>query len=115
MNTQLNHMIARQRSTELERAGERARLASEVSAGQRSSRDPNPVTRLSAHLAHLAAWSAPTRFTLHGRHVAKLDRYVGQAQRAALRAEREFEGVTIEVDNQGTVSVCAIGMTSMLL
>jgi hypothetical protein len=56
-----------------------------------------------------------TRFTLHGRHVAKLDRFVGQAQRAALRAEREFEGVTIKVDDQGRVSVHAIGMTSMLL
>jgi len=56
-----------------------------------------------------------TRFTLHGRHIAKLDRFVGQAQRAALRAERAFEGVRIELDNQGTVSVHAIGMTSIFL
>ena len=61
MNAQLNHMIARQRSAELHGAGEQARLASELSAGQRSSRDPNPVIRLSAHLAHLTARSAPTR------------------------------------------------------
>ena len=58
---------------------------------------------------------AETRFTLHGRHVAKLDRFVGQAQRAALRAEREFEGASIELGDQGGVSVHAIGMTSMLL
>jgi hypothetical protein len=66
-------------------------------------------------LQHREGAVGETRFTLHGRHVAKLDRFVGQAQRAALRAERQFEGVTIEVDDQGTVSVCAIGMTSMLL
>ena len=56
-----------------------------------------------------------TRFTLHGHHLAKLDRFVGQAQRAATRAGREFEGVSIEVDAQGVVSVHAIGMASMLL
>ena len=72
-------------------------------------------TPLARALQHGARAVGETRFTLHGRHVAKLDRFVGQAQRAALRAEREFEGVTIEVDDQGTVSVCAIGMTSMLL
>jgi hypothetical protein len=56
-----------------------------------------------------------TGFTLRGHHVAKLDRFVAQAQRAALRAEREFEGVCIEVDAQGRVTVHAFGMTSMLL
>ena len=56
-----------------------------------------------------------TRFTLHGRHIARLDRFIGQAQRAALRADREFGGVCIELHDQGTVSVHAIGMTSILL
>ncbi|MBV8999198.1 MAG: hypothetical protein JO304_09075 [Solirubrobacterales bacterium] len=55
------------------------------------------------------------RFALHGRHIARLDRFVAQAQRAALRAEREFEGVCVELDDQGTVSVHALGMTSILL
>jgi hypothetical protein len=54
-------------------------------------------------------------FTLDGQHIGKLDRFVGQAQRAALRAERQFEGVTIEVDTDGIVSVHALGMRSMLL
>jgi hypothetical protein len=44
-----------------------------------------------------------------------LDRFVSQAQRAALRAEREFEGVSIELGDPGAVSVHAIGMTSMVL
>jgi hypothetical protein len=52
---------------------------------------------------------------VHGHHIAKLDRFVGQAQRAATRAGREFEGVSIEVDAQGVVSVHAIGIASMLL
>jgi hypothetical protein len=56
-----------------------------------------------------------TRFTLHGRHIARLDRFVGQAQRAAVRAGRKFEGVTVELDHRGTVSVHATGMPSMLL
>jgi hypothetical protein len=121
MNVQLNHMIAQQRSAELQRAGERARLASEVPAERRNSPDPNPITRLHAHLAHLTVLQhgeravGDTRFTVHGRHIAKLDRFVGQAQRAALRAGREFEGVSIELDDRGTVSVHATGMTSMLL
>jgi hypothetical protein len=33
----------------------------------------------------------------------------------ALRADRAFEGVCIELDDQGTVTVHAIGMTSILL
>jgi hypothetical protein len=56
-----------------------------------------------------------TQFKLHGRHIAKLDRFVGQAHRAAVRAEREFEGVSIELSDHGVVTVDAIGMTSMVL
>jgi hypothetical protein len=52
---------------------------------------------------------------LGGHHLAKLDRFLGQAQRAALRAEREFEGISIEIDAQGIVRVHAVGMTSILL
>jgi hypothetical protein len=55
------------------------------------------------------------RFTLHGRHIARLDRFVGQAHRAAVRAEREFDGVSIEISDHGAVTVHAIGMTSMVL
>jgi hypothetical protein len=87
MNGQLNHMIAQQR----------------VRSG---------VVRA---LQHTETAVDQTRFTLHARHIARLDRFVGQAQRAARRAEREFEGVSIEVDDQGTVSVHATGMMSMLL
>ncbi|MBV8712765.1 MAG: hypothetical protein JOY56_13350 [Solirubrobacterales bacterium] len=61
MNAQLNHMIAQQRSGELRRAGEQARLASELSAGKRDARDPRPIAIPSAHLAHLTARSAPVR------------------------------------------------------
>ena len=61
MNAQLNHMIAQQRSAELRSAGEQARLASEVSAAQRNSRDANPIADPSAHTRHLTAQRAPTR------------------------------------------------------
>jgi hypothetical protein len=44
-----------------------------------------------------------------------LDRFVSQAQRAAARAGREFEGVSIVVDAHGMVSAHAIGIPSMLL
>jgi hypothetical protein len=44
-----------------------------------------------------------------------LDRFVSQAQRAALRAHREFEGVCVELDDRGTVTVHAIGLTPILL
>jgi hypothetical protein len=54
-------------------------------------------------------------FTLYGRDIARLDRFVAQGQRAALRADREFEGVTIEVDVDGRINVNAIGMNSMRL
>ena len=52
---------------------------------------------------------------MDGHHIAKLDRFVGQAQRAAARAGGEFVGVSIEVDAEGVVSVHAIGIASMLL
>lgn len=59
--------------------------------------------------------SLAAEFTLDGRHIGKLDRFVGQAQRAALHSGRQFEGVTVEVDAEGIVTVHAIGMRSMLL
>ena len=40
MHAQLNYLIARQRSAELRRAGERPRLAPEVPARRRRLRDP---------------------------------------------------------------------------
>jgi len=48
MNDQLNYMIARHRSAELQRAGERTRIATELPARRRRLRDPNPITRPSA-------------------------------------------------------------------
>ena len=66
-------------------------------------------------LQHREGVVSDKRVTLHGRHIAKLDRFVGQAQRAAVRAEREFEGVSIELSDHGAVTVHAIGMTSMVL
>jgi hypothetical protein len=44
MNTPLMHMAARQRGVELRRAGDRARLASEVRAARRR---PNLITDVS--------------------------------------------------------------------
>ena len=41
MHSQLNYMIAQQRSTQLQRAGEHARLASDLLAGQRSRATPS--------------------------------------------------------------------------
>jgi hypothetical protein len=65
----------------------------------------------------LQNWEEPSvaRFTLHWHHIAKLDRFVGQARRAARWAERDFEGVTIMVDADGLVSPHATGVNSMLL
>ena len=48
MNAQLNYMMARHRSAELRRAGERARIATEVPARRRRLRDQNTITRPSA-------------------------------------------------------------------
>ncbi len=76
---------------------------------------------LSAHpaamLAALQQVEEPSvaQFLLRGHHIGKLDRFVGQAQRAAARAAREFDGVTVVVDERGTVSVHATGMTAMSL
>jgi hypothetical protein len=52
---------------------------------------------------------------VRGHHIAKLDRFVVQAQRAAARAGRRFEGVNIEVDTRGAVRVHAIGIAPLLL
>ena len=48
MNAQLNYMIARHRSAELQRAGERTRIATEVPARRRRLRDQNTITHPSA-------------------------------------------------------------------
>jgi hypothetical protein len=45
MNTELLSTMAQQRGTELRRAGEQARLATEVPARRRRLRDPNPTAR----------------------------------------------------------------------
>jgi hypothetical protein len=109
MSAQVYYMIAQQRRAARQHAGHQARLAGKAHAGRRTA--IGRVTRAPQH--RQPPWVV--RFTLHGHHIAKLDRFVGQAQRAALRAEREFEGVNITVDAQGIVSVHAIDMTSMLL
>ncbi len=103
MNSQLNQIRAQQRSAELQRVGEQARFSTELSSAR------GRTARVLKHRHELRV----TGFTLH--HIAKLDRFVGQAQRAARRAGREFEGVSIEVDARGVVSVHAIGMMSMML
>jgi hypothetical protein len=105
MNPQLNYILAQQRMAELQRAGERAQLASKLRRAR------NRAAQMPQH--ERDPWV--TRFTLRRHHIAKLDRFVSQAQRAALRAEREFDGVRLEVDAEGVVTVHAIGMTSMLL
>ena len=46
MSTQLNHMIARQRSAELQRAGEQARLAQRDGSAQPSRTRSCPLRRL---------------------------------------------------------------------
>ena len=48
MNAQLTQLMAQQRSAELQRAFEQARLASEVSAGGRRLRPPKLITRSAA-------------------------------------------------------------------
>jgi hypothetical protein len=105
MNPELNHTLARQHAAELQRAAERGRLASEVArAGTRGGRAPqhSPSPRASG-------------FTLRGHDLAKLDRFLGQATRAARQDDREFEGVSIEIDAHGIVSVHAAGMPSIVL
>jgi hypothetical protein len=105
MNPKLDLTLAQQRSAELQHAGEQARLSRELtSAGSRLARAPRDGQERQV-----------TGFTLRAHHIARLDRFLGQAQRAALRAGREFAGLSIEVDGQGVVSVHATGMTSMTL
>jgi hypothetical protein len=60
MNAQLNYIVAQQRIADLQRAAQRARLASDAGTGRRNSRDSNRITRLSARLARLTARLAPT-------------------------------------------------------
>ena len=48
MNAQLNYMMARQRSAEVQLTGERAQLAVQVLARRRSLRSQNTITRPSA-------------------------------------------------------------------
>lgn len=50
---------------------------------------------------------AVARFMLHSHHLAKLDRFIAQARRRAMRGSGEFAGVTVEIDAAGTVSVHA--------
>jgi hypothetical protein len=105
MNSDLNHTLARQRAAELQRAADRRRLASEVSGpGTRPVRAP-----------HHSPGAPATGFTLRGHDLAKLDRFLVHAKRSALRDDREFDGVSIEVDAHGIVSVHAIGMRSIVL
>ena len=51
MNAQLNYMIARHRSAELQRAGERTRIATDVPAMRRRLRDQNTIAPPSAEPA----------------------------------------------------------------
>jgi len=59
--------------------------------------------------------SSQAVFTLCGRDIARLDRFIIQGERAARRAERGFDGVTLEVDVDGSVSVTAVGVTPIRL
>lgn len=105
MNPELHLALAQQRSAELQHAGEQARLARELPA----------ATGRAARVPRQGQKRRVTGFTLGGQQLAKLDRFLGQAQRTALRAEREFAGVSIEIDGQGVVRVHATGMTSIVL
>jgi hypothetical protein len=105
MNSELSRILARQRAAELQRAADRRRLASEVPrAGPRAVRAPR-------HSLDAPA----TGLTLRGHDLAKLDRFLVHAKRAALRDDREFDGVSVEIDAQGTVTVNATGMKSIVL
>ena len=105
MNPQLNHILAQQRSAQPQRDGDQAWFSSEPPSAR------SPTARVLQHRGQPCV----SGFTLHRHHITKLDRFVGQAQRAARRAEREFEGVSIEVDDDGVVTVHASGVMSMLL
>jgi hypothetical protein len=58
MNAQLNYIVAQQRIADLQRAAERARLASDAGAVRRNS---NQFIRLSAQLTRLTARLAAHR------------------------------------------------------
>jgi hypothetical protein len=60
MNHQLNHMLARQHIADLQRNADRARLASEVDARRRGSRDLNPIARLTARMSRVTSRAAGT-------------------------------------------------------
>jgi hypothetical protein len=55
------------------------------------------------------------RFLLHSHHLAKLDRYLAQAQRHATRSGGQFAGVAVEVDRAGTLSLYAAGLERLVL
>jgi hypothetical protein len=93
------------RGAELQRGGEQVRLAGELRTG--GSRAPGVAPRRQEPRQAL--------LTLHRRDIARLDRFLIQGQRAALRADREFEGITIAVDDDGGITVTAVGMTSIRL
>jgi len=67
MNAQMNYLIARQRGAEQRRAGEHARLATEVPARRRGLRDPNPIMR-------------PSSEAYRGRPALAADRTIGGAR-----------------------------------
>lgn len=50
MHSQLNHVVAKQRSAELRRSGERARFASAANAQRPNLRNRNLISRASARL-----------------------------------------------------------------
>lgn len=56
-----------------------------------------------------------TRFTLHSHHLAKLDRFLAEARRHALRSSSEFLGLTVEIDAAGAISVHAAGLEPLML
>ena len=60
MHSQLNYIIAQERSAELQRARAWTRLAHDMRAGQRSLRRPRLITRLTARLACFAGRPART-------------------------------------------------------
>ena len=105
MNAQLNQILTQQRNAELQRAAEQTRIASEL---------PRTRSRAARAPRHTEE-PRVAGFTLRGHHLAKLDRFLWQAKSAARRAEREFEGVSVEIDARGEVTVHAPGMTSMVL
>ncbi len=64
MNTQLNHLVARQRIADLQRPAEHARLATDAGTRRRGSRESNPVVcALPMPTAHPSpeAWPVPER------------------------------------------------------